>query len=121
MTTPLHRAQSVVRDEGGAIGDAANACGAGHTLRYWIYRDRDSETRAWSKRFFDRHGRMPSSAQAAVYSAIRYYLHAIEAAGTDEAAAVMAKMGEIPVNDFYVRGGKLRKDGGSCTTCTSCR
>ena len=23
----------------------------------------------------------------------------------------MAKMGEIPVNDFYVRGGKLRKDG----------
>ena len=73
--------------------------------------DRDSETRAWSKRFFDRHGRMPSSAQAAVYSAIRYYLHAIEAAGTDEAAAVMAKMGEIPVNDFYVRGGKLRKDG----------
>ena len=52
---------------------------------------------------------MPSSAQAAVYSAIRYYLHAIEAAGTDEAAAVMAKMGEIPVNDFYVRGGKLRR------------
>ena len=75
---------------------------------YW---DRDSETRAWSKRFFDRHGRMPSSAQAAVYSAIRHYLRAIEAAGTDEAAAVMAKMGEIPVNDFYVRGGKLRKDG----------
>ena len=74
---------------------------------YW---DRDSETRAWLKRF-DRHGRMPSSAQAAVYSAIRHYLRAIEAAGTDEAAAVMAKMGEIPVNDFYVRGGKLRKDG----------
>jgi branched-chain amino acid transport system substrate-binding protein len=75
---------------------------------YW---DRDSETRAWSKRFFDRHGRMPTSAQAAVYSAIRHYLRAIEAAGTGEAAAVMAKMREIPVNDFYVRGGKLREDG----------
>jgi branched-chain amino acid transport system substrate-binding protein len=69
------------------------------------------ETRAWSKRFFDRHGRMPTSAQAAVYSAIRHYLRAIEAAGTDDAKAVMAKMREIPVNNFYVRGGKLREDG----------
>ena len=75
---------------------------------YW---DRDNETRVWSKRFFDRHGRMPTSAQAAVYSAIRHYLRAIEAAGTDEAKAVMAKMREIPVNDFYIRGGKLREDG----------
>jgi hypothetical protein len=48
---------------------------------------------------------------AAVYSAIRHYLRAIEAAGTDEAKAVMAKMREMPVNDFYVRGGKLREDG----------
>jgi branched-chain amino acid transport system substrate-binding protein len=75
---------------------------------YW---DRDNETRVWSKRFSDRHGRMPTSAQAAVYSAIRHYLRAIEAAGTDEAKAVMAKMREIPVNDFYIRGGKLREDG----------
>jgi branched-chain amino acid transport system substrate-binding protein len=56
---------------------------------YW---DRDDETRAWSKRFFDRHQRMPTAAQAAVYSAIRDYLRAIEAAGTDEAKSVMAKM-----------------------------
>ena len=75
---------------------------------YW---DRDDETRAWSKRFFDRHRRMPTAAQAAVYSAIRHYLRAIEAAGTDEAKAVMAKMREIPVNDFYVKGGRLREDG----------
>ena len=75
---------------------------------YW---DRDDETRAWSKRFFDRHRRMPTAAQAAVYSAIRHYLRAIEAAGTDEAKAVMAKMREIPVNDFYVKRGRLREDG----------
>jgi branched-chain amino acid transport system substrate-binding protein len=75
---------------------------------YW---DRDDETRAWSKRFFDRHQRMPTGAQAAVYSAIRHYLRAIEAAGTDEAKAVMAKMREIPVNDFFARGGRLREDG----------
>jgi branched-chain amino acid transport system substrate-binding protein len=56
---------------------------------YW---DRDNDTRAWSKRFFDHHGRMPTSAQASVYSAVRHYLRAIEAAGTDAAMPVMAKM-----------------------------
>ena len=78
------------------------------TAFYW---DRNEETRAWSKRFFDRHGRMPTMPQAAVYSAIRHYLGAIAAAGTDEAKAVMAKMRERPVNDFYVKNGRVREDG----------
>ena len=78
------------------------------TAFYW---DRDEESRAWSKRFFARHQAMPTQAQASVYSAIRHYLKAIAAAGTDEAKAVMAKMREIPVNDFYVRNGRLREDG----------
>ncbi|HLX13997.1 MAG TPA: ABC transporter substrate-binding protein [Bradyrhizobium sp.] len=78
------------------------------TAFYW---DRNEETRAWSKRFFERHGRMPTMSQAAVYSAIRHYLGAIAAAGTDEAKAVMTKMRERPVNDFYVRNGRLREDG----------
>jgi branched-chain amino acid transport system substrate-binding protein len=78
------------------------------TAFYW---DRNEETRAWSKRFFERFGRMPTMPQAAVYSAINHYLGAIAAAGTDEAKAVMAKMRERPVNDFYVRGGHLREDG----------
>jgi branched-chain amino acid transport system substrate-binding protein len=78
------------------------------TAFYW---DRNEETRAWSKRFFDRHGRMPTMPQAGVYSAIRHYLGAIAAAGTDEAKAVMAKMRERPVNDFYVKDGRLREDG----------
>jgi branched-chain amino acid transport system substrate-binding protein len=78
------------------------------TAFYW---DRDDESRAWSKRFFEFHKRMPTMAQAAVYSAIRHYLGAIEAAGTDEAKAVMAKMREIPVNDFYAKNGKVREDG----------
>jgi branched-chain amino acid transport system substrate-binding protein len=75
---------------------------------YW---DRDNESRAWSKRFFDRQGRMPTMAQASIYSAVRHYISAIAAAGTDEAKAVMAKMRELPVNDFYVKGGHLREDG----------
>ena len=52
---------------------------------------------------------MPTQAQAGVYSAIRH--KAIAAAGTDEAKAVMAKMRDIPVDDFYARNGRLRKDG----------
>ena len=39
------------------------------------------------------------------------YLRAIEGAGTDEAKAVMAKMREIPVNDFYAKNGRVREDG----------
>jgi len=78
------------------------------TAFYW---DRDDESRAWSKRFFELHKRMPTMAQAAVYSAIRHYLTAIEAAGTDEAKAVLAKMREIPVNDFYAKNGRVREDG----------
>jgi len=78
------------------------------TAFYW---DRDQETRVWSKRFFERHGRMPTMAQASAYSAIRHYLGAIEAAGTDEAKAVMTKLRERPVNDFYVRNGHVREDG----------
>ena len=75
---------------------------------YW---DRDDESRAWSKRFFDKQGRMPTMAQASVYSAVRHYLASIKAAGSDEAKAVMAKMREIPVNDFYAKNGRIRIDG----------
>jgi branched-chain amino acid transport system substrate-binding protein len=75
---------------------------------YW---DRDDETRAWSKRFFDRQGRMPTMAQASIYSAVRHYIAAIKAAGTDDAKAVLAKMRDTPVNDFYVKNGHVREDG----------
>jgi Periplasmic binding protein len=81
------------------------------TAFYW---DRDDESRAWSKRFFELRKRMPTIAHAAIYSAVRHYLRAIEAAGTDEAKAVMAKMREIPVNDFYEeREGTRRRPHGA--------
>ena len=81
------------------------------TAFYW---DRDDESRAWSKRFFELRKRMPTMAHAAIYSAVRHYLRAIEAAGTDEAKAVMAKMREIPVNDFYEeREGTRRRPHGA--------
>lgn len=75
---------------------------------YW---DHDPESRAWSQRYFERRQRMPSMGQAGVYSAVRHYLRAVAAAGTDEASAVMAKMRELPVDDFFANGGHVRADG----------
>ena len=46
-----------------------------------------------------------------VYSSTLHYLKAVQAAGTDEPKAVMAKMREIPVNDVMTKNGKLREDG----------
>jgi branched-chain amino acid transport system substrate-binding protein len=35
----------------------------------------------------------------------------VQAAGTDEAKAVMAKMKELPINDFMTKNGQVREDG----------
>lgn len=43
---------------------------------YWNLND---ETRAWSKRFFDQHKRMPTMVQAGQYSAVMHYLKAVKA------------------------------------------
>ncbi len=75
---------------------------------YW---DRTDETRAWSKRFLEKFGKMPTSAQAGNYSSTMHYLKAVQAAGTLDAATVMAKMRETPVNDFFATNGKIRIDG----------
>ena len=75
---------------------------------YW---DQDEQTRAFSRRYFERMKKMPTMMQAAVYSAVLHYLKAIQAAGTDEAQAVMAKMKATEVNDAVVRKGRIRGDG----------
>ncbi len=66
----------------------------GLVLTNAFYWDRDDETRAWSKRFYERMKRMPHMGDAGDYSSTMHYLKAIEAAGTDDAKAVMAKMRE---------------------------
>src|SRR3979409_551325 len=75
---------------------------------YW---DMNDETRAFSKRFLDKAGHMPTMIQAGLYSATMHYLKAIEAIGTDEAPKVMAQMRATPINDFFAHGGKIRIDG----------
>jgi branched-chain amino acid transport system substrate-binding protein len=75
---------------------------------YW---DMNDETRAFSKRFDEKVGHMPTMIQAGLYSATMHYLKAIDAIGTDEAPKVMAQMRATPVNDFFAKNGKIRIDG----------
>jgi len=75
---------------------------------YW---NRDAETRAWSRKFFEKIKRMPSSLQAADYSAALQYLSAIKASGTDDPDKVLAQMKKTKINDIYAKGGWIRDDG----------
>ena len=75
---------------------------------YW---DMNDETRAFSKRFNEKVGHMPTMIQAGLYSATMHYLKAIDAIKSDEAPKVMEQMRKTPVNDFFARNGKIRIDG----------
>ncbi len=75
---------------------------------YW---NRDAETRAWSRKFFDKMKRMPSSIQAADYSVALNYLLAVKATGTDDADKVLDHMRKTKINDVFAKGGYIRPDG----------
>ena len=75
---------------------------------YW---DRDDATRRWSRRFVERAKKMPSMLHAGNYSATLAYLEAVHAARTDDADAVMRKLRETPIEDFFSRNGRVREDG----------
>lgn len=74
---------------------------------YW---NQDAESRKFAQRFFAKYKRMPSSLQAADYSAALTWLKAVQAVGSTDADKVMAEMKSKPVNDFYSKG-KIRADG----------
>ena len=75
---------------------------------YW---DRNDETRAWSKRFFERHKAMPTMIQAGAYSATMHYLNAVKAVEGDDADKVVRQMKATKIDDFFARGGVIREDG----------
>jgi branched-chain amino acid transport system substrate-binding protein len=83
----------------------------GLVLTESFYWDLNDETRAWTKRYRAKKDKLPSMLTAGVYSSTLHYLKAVQAAGTDEPKAVMAKMRELPVNDVMTKNGKLREDG----------
>src|SRR5580698_4841070 len=83
----------------------------GLVLTESFYWDLNDETRAWTKRYRAKKDKLPSMLTAGVYSSTLHYLKAVQAAGTDEPKAVMAKMRELPVNDVMTKNGELRPDG----------
>lgn len=76
---------------------------------YW---DLDDNTRAFSKKFAEKFGgKMPTSAQAGVYSSALHYLNAIKATNTKDAPKVMEQMRATPINDPLFGKGEIRIDG----------
>lgn len=75
---------------------------------YW---NRDAETRAWSRKFFEKIKRMPSSVQAGDYSATLNYLQAVKAINSDDPDKVRAQLKKTKVNDIFAKGGFVRDDG----------
>ena len=75
---------------------------------YW---DLNNETRAWATKYEAEMKKKPNSNHASVYSSTMHYLKAVQAAGTDDTAAVMKKMQDTPINDMFAKNGKLRPDG----------
>jgi branched-chain amino acid transport system substrate-binding protein len=74
---------------------------------YW---NQDDASRKFAKRFFDKYKRMPSSVQAADYSAATNYLKAVQTAGTTDADKVMSTLKSMKIDDFYNKG-QIRADG----------
>lgn len=75
---------------------------------YW---DLNDETRKFGRRFFEKMKRMPSFAQAGVYSGVLTYLKAVQAAGTDDADKVMVELKKMKINDMFAKNGYIRQDG----------
>ena len=84
----------------------------GLVLTEAFYWDQTDATRAFSKRFAEKfNGKMPTSAQAGVYSSVLHYLKAVTAAKSKDSDAVMAKMKELPIDDALFGKGSVRADG----------
>jgi branched-chain amino acid transport system substrate-binding protein len=74
---------------------------------YW---NQDDASRKFAKRFFEKYKRMPSSLQAADYSAAANYLKAVQTAGTTDSDKVMSTLKTMKFDDFYSKG-QIRADG----------
>ena len=74
---------------------------------YW---DMNDDTRKFASRFFGKMKKMPSSLQAADYSAVSNYIKAVAAAGTDDPDKVIAQLKKTKIDDFYTKG-YIRQDG----------
>jgi len=78
---------------------------------YW---DLNYDTRAWSRRFRERHAKrmMPNDMHAGVYAGVLHYLKAVDKVGSPEdGRAVVAAMKDMPTDDPLFGRGRIRADG----------
>jgi len=78
---------------------------------YW---DMNDSTRAWSKRFQERHPQknVPNDMQAGVYAGTMHYLKAVDKVGSpNDGRAVVAAMKAMPTDDPLFGKGTIRQDG----------
>jgi len=84
----------------------------GLVLSETFYWDLNDQTRAFSKRFGERHGgKMPTMVHAGVYAGALHYLKAVAALNGKDPQQVMAKMKEMPTDDPMFGKGRIRADG----------
>jgi branched-chain amino acid transport system substrate-binding protein len=85
----------------------------GTILAESFYWDRDDNTRAWSKKFAEKHdGAMPTMIHAGVYSALLHYFKAVaELKSAKDGKAVVAKMEAIPTDDKLFGKGTIDPNG----------
>ncbi|MBM0206246.1 ABC transporter substrate-binding protein [Micromonospora sp. STR1s_5] len=83
----------------------------GLVLESDFYWDMDDRTRSFSERYIKRIGKMPTMTHAANYSAALNYLKAVQAAGTDDADAVVAELKTMKIDDLFARNAHVRPDG----------
>ncbi|GJD64158.1 ABC transporter substrate-binding protein [Methylobacterium frigidaeris] len=84
----------------------------GLVLTEAFYWDLNDGTRAWSRRFAERHkGRMPTMVQAGVYAGMMHYLKAVKATASKDPAKVTAEMRRVPAEDPLFGRSEVRADG----------
>ncbi|MFA5488754.1 MAG: ABC transporter substrate-binding protein [Candidimonas sp.] len=75
---------------------------------YW---NQNETTRAWSRRFQEKHKKMPSMIHANTYVAVTHYLKAVAEVGSDDGDKVIAKMREMPVGDTLIQNASIKANG----------
>ncbi len=83
----------------------------GMQLASSFYHDMNDDTRKWSRRYFEKMKKMPNMLQAGAYSSTLHYLKAVKATGTDDTDVVNKWIRANPINDMFVKNGKIREDG----------
>jgi branched-chain amino acid transport system substrate-binding protein len=83
---------------------------AGTTYTDAWYWNSDATNRSFADRFQSATGSRPTFAHAANYSAALQYLEAVQAAGTDNADAVVKQLEGKTVEDVFLRNGKIRAE-----------